>query len=104
MNRYGTPVLETFQRPCGVICGVCAALAARLGVPAWVVRVPAVLFLLTHTVIAVAIYLAAAFWMRRHPDRAAPSSGLTDKLRALDRRLARMEEEALHQAMHESRF
>ena len=104
---------ETFQRQRRVICGVCATLADRSGVPAWIIRVVAVCLLATHAILATVAYLFAAAWMRRpaagtlrdFPDGPAvgpapppPSwdrGGLVRRFDRLDGRLARMEREAL---------
>ena len=120
MNAQAQTMFNTFQRPRRVICGVCATLSERSGVPAWIVRVAAVVLLLAHAALTGILYLGAAAWMRRPadgtwhmrpadygfvgrgptvPPTAPPSwdrTGLVDRFRRLDARLARMEAEAFH--------
>ncbi len=113
-NAQMNAVYETFQRPRRVICGVCAALSAQSGVPAWIIRVVAVCVLIAHTALAVLIYLCAAAFMRRPaagswrdfradtrgggPSSPPPSwdrNGLVGRFDTLNSRLARMEREAM---------
>jgi phage shock protein PspC (stress-responsive transcriptional regulator) len=104
---------ETFQRPRRVICGVCATLADRSGVPTWIIRVVAVCLLVAHTLLTTVVYLCAAAWMRRPaagtlrdfscdtrggpgaPPSAWDRDGLVNRFNRLDGRLSRMEREAL---------
>ena len=100
---------ETFQRPRRVICGVCATLADRSGVPAWIIRVVAVCLLVAHSLLTTVVYLFAAAWMRRPeagtlrdfsdgpctPPSAWDRDGLVNRFNRLDGRLSRMEHEAL---------
>jgi phage shock protein PspC (stress-responsive transcriptional regulator) len=109
MNAQASTMFETFQQPRRMICGVCANLAVRSGLPAWSVRVAAVLLLLTHGLLALLLYFGAAAWLRapqagtwrdvRGSTAAPPPSwdrdGLTGRFDRLDQRLSRMEREAM---------
>jgi phage shock protein PspC (stress-responsive transcriptional regulator) len=122
MYAQAQTVYATMQRPRGVICGVCARLGERSGVPVIILRVAAVILLLAHAFATFIIYMIAAAWMRR-PQPAAqrdfrapggprastgswgPSAppppvwdqgGLMNRFDRLDERLARMEAEAFH--------
>ncbi len=118
MNAHAETVINTFQRPRRVICGVCATLSERSGLPAWIIRVAAVVLLLAHGLITLIVYFGTAVWLRQParaggfgsprdygfvgPGRpAAPPpppvwdrDGVVDRFRRLDARLARMEQEA----------
>ena len=122
MYAQAQTVYSTFQRPRGVICGVCARLGERSGVPVIVIRVAAVILLLAHALATFIIYMIAAAWMRRpqqgtgrdfrSPGGSAASvgswgpsappppvwdqGGLVNRFDRLDERLARMEAEAFH--------
>jgi len=124
MYAQAQTVYSTFQRPRGVICGVCARLGERSGVPVIVIRVAAVILLLAHALATFIIYMIAAAWMRRPQtgtwrDLSAPGGspapaagtawrpaappppvwdqgGLMNRFDRLDERLARMEAEAFH--------
>ena len=112
MNAQASTMFETFQQPRRMISGVCAELADRSGLPVWTVRVAAVLLLLTHWIFALVLYFAAAAWLGgpqpgawrdlRGAGPGAPASprtwdrdGLVNRFDRLDRRLSRMEQEAL---------
>jgi phage shock protein PspC (stress-responsive transcriptional regulator) len=116
-------MLGQFQTSRRMICGVCAWISMRTGAPVWAVRVLAILILLSHAPLAVLAYLGTALWLKSRatdggfrgmasslqPPRwpgPAPASGsaagptwehgaLMDRFSRLDRRLARMEEEAM---------
>jgi phage shock protein PspC (stress-responsive transcriptional regulator) len=122
MYAQAQTVYSTMQRPRGVICGVCARLGERSGVPVIVIRLAAVILLLAHALTAFIIYMIAAAWMRRPAQGAwrdfrapggspaaggswrpsAPPApvwdqgGLVNRFERLDQRLARMEAEAFH--------
>jgi phage shock protein PspC (stress-responsive transcriptional regulator) len=120
MNAQASTMFETFQQPQRMICGVCANLAVRSGLPAWSVRVAAVLLLLTHGLLALLLYFGAAAWLRapqagtwrdmRGSAGAPPRpswdrDGLTDRFDRLDQRLSRMEREAVdHEASLRAAF
>jgi len=112
MNAQASTMFETFQQPRKMICGVCANLAQRSGLPAWAIRIAAVLLLLTHGLLALLLYFGAAIWLRAPqpgtwrdlrgtaaPGHQAPSGwdrdGLAARFDRLDQRLARMEREAV---------
>lgn len=120
MYAQAQTVYSTMQRPRGLICGVCARLAERSGVPVIVLRVAAVILLLGHALSTFIVYMIAAAWMRRPqpgtqrefrapggspvPGGWSPSApppvwdqgGLVNRFDRLDERLARMEAEAFH--------
>jgi phage shock protein PspC (stress-responsive transcriptional regulator) len=120
MYAQAQTVYTTFQRPRGVICGVCARLGERSGVPVIVIRVAAVILLLSHALPTFIIYMIAAAWMRRPqsgawrdfgsgaggspgpgagngwPPPVWDQGGLMNRFERLDERLARMEAEAFH--------
>jgi phage shock protein PspC (stress-responsive transcriptional regulator) len=126
MYAQAQTVYSTMQRSRGVICGVCARLGERSGVPVIVIRVAAVILLLAHALATFIIYMIAAAWMRRPqagtwrefgsgvgggspgpgstgswgPASPAPpvwdQGGLMNRFERLDERLARMEAEAFH--------
>jgi phage shock protein PspC (stress-responsive transcriptional regulator) len=122
MYAQAQTVYTTMQRSRGVICGVCARLGERSGVPVIVIRVAAVILLLAHALATFIIYMIAAAWMRRPQSGtwrdlgagaggspgpagrwspAAPppvwdQGGLMNRFERLDERLARMEAEAFH--------
>lgn len=120
MNAQASTMFETFQQPRRMICGVCANLAVRSGLPAWSVRVAAVLLLLTHGLLALLLYFGAAAWlrapqagtwrdMRRGAGAQTPPSwdrdGLVSRFDRLDQRLSRMEREAVdHEASLRAAF
>ena len=70
MYAQAQTVYSTMQRPRGLICGVCARLGERSGVPVIVIRVAAVILLLAHALATFIVYMMAAAWMRR-PAQAA---------------------------------
>jgi phage shock protein PspC (stress-responsive transcriptional regulator) len=107
----------------GMLAGVCAALAAFIEVPCWIIRGVAVLVLMWHPIAAILVYLALAAFIRhgrgrfsqrlatlrdrvappRVPDRPTPGSapmpvlpidGLAARFANLDLRLARLEARA----------
>ena len=93
-----------------MLCGVCAEIADRSTVPVWLVRTVAVLVLLMHPPLVVALYVCAALWLRgerrgtwrARAMPAAPSwdrDGLTERFYRLDRRLSGMERAALDREM-----
>jgi phage shock protein PspC (stress-responsive transcriptional regulator) len=93
-----------------MLCGVCAEISDRSTVPVWLVRTVAILLLLMHPPLMVALYLCAALWMRGErrgtwQARAMPAApawdrdGLTERFSRLDRRLAGMERAALDREM-----
>jgi phage shock protein PspC (stress-responsive transcriptional regulator) len=100
-------VFNQFKHSPSMICGMCGRVAARTGLPLWLVRSVAVLLLLTHSVIFVAVYLGAALYARRaRPAAWQPEvrpawdrDGLSERFARLDRRLARMESATLEQYM-----
>jgi len=123
MSSVGQPaMMGQFQSCRRMICGVCAWIAMRTGLPVWAVRVVAILLLLSHAPLAVLAYLGTALWLKSQATEGglrgmtggwqtprwpgpAPRSGsaagpawdhgaLMDRFNRLDRRLARMEEEA----------
>ena len=123
MYAQAQTVYTTFQRPRGVICGVCARLGERSGVPVIVLRVAAVILLMSHALATFIIYMIAAAWMRRPqsgtlrdfgagaggspgpgagngwrppPPPVWDQGGLMNRFERLDERLARMEAEAFH--------
>ena len=69
MYAQAQTVYSTMQRPRGLICGVCARLGERSGVPVIVIRVAAVILLLAHALATFIVYLMAAAWMRRPAKR-----------------------------------
>ncbi len=109
VNAHLNNMYETFQRPRRVICGVCAALSANSGVPAWIIRVVAVCMLATHAALTTLAYLIAAALMRRPaagtwrdfggcssvPPRPWDDGGLVNRFDRLNRRLAEMERETM---------
>ncbi len=113
VNAHLNGIYEKFQRPRRVICGVCAALSANSGVPAWIIRVVAVCLLIAHTALATVAYLIAAAFMRRPatgtwrdlradtrgcagvPPRTWDDGGLVNRFDRLTRRLAEMERETM---------
>jgi phage shock protein PspC (stress-responsive transcriptional regulator) len=100
-GRRGGEMFYQMQHSRRMLCGVCAELADRGGLPVWLARVIAVILLLMHPPLVVALYLVAAIWMRR--ERAvAPMGrpawdrdGLTERFTRLDRRLEGMERAAM---------
>jgi phage shock protein PspC (stress-responsive transcriptional regulator) len=105
-NGRTNTMFNEFKYSPSMICGLCGRVAARTGLPIWLVRTVAVLLLLSHTVLFVAIYLGAALYSRRGRQTAAwqpearpawDRDGLTERFARLDRRLARMEGAALDQ-------
>ncbi len=122
MNAQAQTVFTTFRHTRGVVCGVCARLSERSGVPVIVIRVAAVILLLAHALATFVVYIMAAAWMRRPQDvawraggqggspgaaetgpwRPAASppvwdqGGLVNRFERLDERLARMEAEAFN--------
>jgi phage shock protein PspC (stress-responsive transcriptional regulator) len=100
-------VMYQVQHSCRMICGVCADIADRIGIPVWLVRVAAVLLLVAHPPLTVAVYFGAAIFLRgRAPAtwraNAPPAwdrDGLGARFRRLDERLARMESAALDREM-----
>jgi phage shock protein PspC (stress-responsive transcriptional regulator) len=111
MNAQAEAMFETFQQPRKVISGVCAEMAVRSGLPTWTIRAAAVLLLLTHWIIALVLYFAAAGWLRapqsgtwrdvrsggatNPPPPSWDRRGVMDRFERLDRRLSRMEREAM---------
>lgn len=114
MNAGAQRVFDTFQQPRGVICSVCATLAAQSGVPVLLIRAAAVILLIAHGLLTIVVYLLAAAWMRRPPKTwqasrwSEPDTGtrprpepprdwhcneLHARFHGLDERLARMEAE-----------
>jgi phage shock protein PspC (stress-responsive transcriptional regulator) len=112
------------QRPSRMVCGVCAELAERSGLPVWMVRVGALILLVSHAALAGVIYIGLALWLRggngacagrswRGADFGATTArpeppppppawdrdGLTTRFSRLDRRLADMERAALDREM-----
>ncbi|MHB1304271.1 MAG: PspC domain-containing protein [Acidiphilium sp.] len=96
----------------GLLAGVCAAFAALIGIPAWMIRIAAVLVLLWHPIAAMVVYFALAGFIHhrgtrlarrlaelrddiapphREPPRNAALDGLAARFVALDLRLARLE-------------
>jgi phage shock protein PspC (stress-responsive transcriptional regulator) len=120
MNAQAQTMFETIQHPRRMICGVCAELAVRSGFPVWTIRVAAVLLLLLHWLVALIVYFGAAVWLRgpqpgtwrdlRGPGAPAyrpawDRDGLMDRFGRLDRRLSRMEQEAMdHEAYLRRQF
>src|SRR5580698_1247307 len=123
MYAQAQTVYSTMQRSRGVICGVCARLGERSGVPVIVIRVAAVILLMAHALMTFVIYMMAAAWMRRPqagtwrdfgsgaggspasggsgawgpaspPPPVWDQGGLMNRFERLDERLARMEAEA----------
>lgn len=66
----------------GTLAGVCAAVAALIEVPCWIVRAVAVLLLLWHPIVAIVIYLGFAAYIRHGTSR------LSQRLSALRDRVA----------------
>jgi phage shock protein PspC (stress-responsive transcriptional regulator) len=110
MNAQAQTMFDTIQQPRRMICGVCANLAVRSGFPVWTIRVAAAVLLLMHWLVAVIVYFGAAAWLRspnpgtwrdlRGTGAAAARpnwdrDGLSDRFYRLDRRLSRMEQEAM---------
>ena len=122
MNAQAQTVFNTFQRPRRVICGVCATLSERSGLPAWIIRVAAVVLLMAHGLVTLIVYFGTAVWLRQParangfgsprdygfvgrtgpatpPPPAPPAwdrDGVVERFRRLDARLAKMELEAFH--------
>ncbi|MCF3945114.1 PspC domain-containing protein [Acidiphilium sp. AL] len=104
----------------GMAAGVCASLAAMVGVPVWIIRAVAVLLLLWHPIVIVLAYLACAAFIRHgrtpfaqrlsalrdrvapprrpdfgdHPPPVPPIDGLASRFATLDLRLAELEARA----------
>jgi phage shock protein PspC (stress-responsive transcriptional regulator) len=101
-------MMNEFKYSPSMICGICGRISARTGLPVWLVRTVAVLLLLSHSVLFVAVYLGAALYIR-HGRQAAvwqpearpawDRDGLGERFARLDRRLARMEGAALDRYM-----
>ena len=121
MNRSDFTIAVSTRR--GALAGVCAALAAFIEVPCWIIRAVAVLLLMWHPIAAILVYLALAAFIRhgrgrfsqrlsslrdrvappRAPDMPGPGSaprpilpidGLASRFANLDLRLARLEARA----------
>jgi phage shock protein PspC (stress-responsive transcriptional regulator) len=107
MIGRGSAVYYEIRHSPQMLCGVCADLADRSGVPVSVVRAVAILLLLMHAMVMVVVYLGLALWLRGKArgtwsvparEEVPPSwddDGLSARFNRLDRRLARMERAAL---------
>ena len=107
MSGRCSAVLSEIRQSPRMLCGVCADLADRSGLPVWAVRAVALVLLLMHAVVMIVVYLGLALWLRGRArgtwnvvgrEAAAPSwddDGLSARFSRLDRRLARMERAAL---------
>ncbi len=127
-NLWASDMIYQVQRPGRMVCGVCAELAERSGLPVWLVRVLALLLLVSHPAPIGAVYIGLALWLRRgkgacarpswrgsefardssrdftpgarpEPPPAWDRDGLTARFSRLDRRLADMERAALDREM-----
>lgn len=88
-------MVEFPPRP--ALCGVCAHLAERSGVPVTGIRIAAVLLLFWHPALIGPAYLAGAFALRRSERVAAPRapwSDAIDRFERLNRRASRMGDDA----------
>jgi phage shock protein PspC (stress-responsive transcriptional regulator) len=97
MNAQGQAMFNSLQQPRQMVCGVCATLAERSGLPVALIRIAAVILLVVHSVLTGIVYLLAAAWMRQPPPapvQAWERDGLGGRFQRLDERLARMEAEA----------
>ena len=117
MNAQAQTMFDSLQQPRKMIAGVCVELAGRSGLPVWAIRIAALILLLTHFVVALVVYFigagllnrsAATQWRDRRQDPQNPwtapdaentrpwdRDGLVDRFDRLNRRLSRMEREAM---------
>lgn len=64
MSAGNAEMFEQFHGGRRMICGVCAWAGMHTGVPVWVVRVLAVLLLMTHGPLALLVYFGSAVWLK----------------------------------------
>jgi phage shock protein PspC (stress-responsive transcriptional regulator) len=104
MIGRGSVVFYEIRHSRQMLCGVCAELADRSGLPVGAVRAVAIVLLLLHAMAMVVVYLGLALWLRGKargtwntvaPATAPDDDSLGARFNRLDRRLARMERAAL---------